>query len=86
MRTASYELSLLIPKGKQYRAMFVSSCLNLPELIGLRPDLSLTYKILYFHENQLEYPIQSEKERDFQFGFNQYLSCIISNRILFNSK
>ena len=33
-------------------------------------------KILYFHENQLVYPVQVTKERDFQFGYNQILSAL----------
>ncbi|KAJ8977790.1 hypothetical protein NQ317_014696 [Molorchus minor] len=39
------------------------SVLNLAELLGLRPDLSKLRKIVYFHENQLIYPVQQIKER-----------------------
>ncbi len=35
-----------------------------------------TRKILYFHENQLIYPVQQSKERDFQYGYNQVLSAL----------
>jgi len=51
--------------------------LNLAELVALRPELTNVKKVLYFHENQLTYPIQEHKqrpERDFQFGYNQILS------------
>ena len=34
--------------------LFVSSMLNLAELLALRPDLVTAKKIVYFHENQLE--------------------------------
>lgn len=30
--------------------------------------------MLYFHENQIVYPVRNEKERDFQYGYNQILS------------
>jgi len=64
----------------------VSSTTNLTELIGLRPDLISCRKILYFHENQLIYPVRKHQERDFQYGYNQILSCLTADIILFNSK
>jgi len=48
--------------------------LNLAELAALRPDLGKLKKVLYFHENQLAYPVQKCQERDFQYGYNQILS------------
>lgn len=48
--------------------------LNLCELVALRPDLAALKKVLYFHENQLVYPVRQDKERDFQYGYNQVLS------------
>lgn len=44
------------------------------ELVALRPDLARLKKVLYFHENQLAYPVQKDQERDFQYGYNQILS------------
>ena len=57
-----------------FRYLFSSSVLNLSELVALRPDLSLLHKIIYFHENQLIYPIQKSFEGDFQYGYNQILT------------
>jgi len=56
------------------RVLFCSSVLNLAELVALRPDLQLLKKIIYFHENQLIYPVKKQQDRDFQFGYNQILS------------
>lgn len=56
------------------RILFASSVLNLTELVALRPDLGKLKKILYFHENQLVYPVKKCQERDFQYGYNQILS------------
>lgn len=56
------------------RTLFTSSVLNLAELIGLRPDLNQLKKVLYFHENQLIYPVRKQQERDFQYGYNQIIS------------
>ena len=54
--------------------MFASSVLNLAELVALRPDFAQLKKVLYFHENQLIYPVRKQQDRDFQYGFNQILS------------
>ncbi|XP_010118823.1 PREDICTED: glycosyltransferase-like domain-containing protein 1, partial [Chlamydotis macqueenii] len=65
--------------------LFASSVLNLAELVALRPDLGKLKKLLYFHENQLAYPVQKCKERDFQYGYNQILSCLVADVVVFNS-
>lgn len=57
-----------------FRYLFTSANLNLAELVGLRPDLEKLKKILYFHENQLVYPVRKTKDRDFQYGYNQVVS------------
>ena len=64
--------------------IFASSMLNLTELFGLRPDLQQCTTILYFHENQLEYPRRGEK-LDFHFGWIQILSCLAADKVVFNS-
>jgi hypothetical protein len=68
-----------------YRTIFTTSVLNLSELVALRPDLAKCHKIMYFHENQLSYPTREVKERDFQYGYNQILSALCADEVLFNS-
>ena len=65
--------------------VFTTSVGSLPEIIALCPNLSNSYKVLYFHENQLAYPTQSIKDRDYQYGYNQILSALIADIVLFNS-
>ncbi|XP_054871599.1 glycosyltransferase-like domain-containing protein 1 isoform X1 [Amphiprion ocellaris] len=84
-RTAALYFSQTIPVCPSYRVLFSSSVLNLCELVALRPDLALLKKVLYFHENQLVYPVRKDQERDFQYGYNQVLSCLVSDVVLFNS-
>ncbi|KAG1710442.1 Glycosyltransferase-like domain-containing protein 1 [Nymphon striatum] len=84
-RTASLYLADVIPDIHSFRVLFTTSVLNMAELIALRPDLSQLYKILYFHENQLCYPVQNVKERDFQYGYNQILSSLVVDKVIFNS-
>ncbi|XP_063115103.1 glycosyltransferase-like domain-containing protein 1 isoform X3 [Cavia porcellus] len=84
-RTAALYFSQNIPISEHYRVLFASSVLNLTELVALRPDLGKLKKILYFHENQLVYPVKKYQERDFQYGYNQILSCLVADVVVFNS-
>eukprot|EP00794_Sanderia_malayensis_P003340 gene3340-3829_t len=85
MRTSSFHFASAIKREHSYKFLFASAVLNLAELVGLRPDLQGVKKILYFHENQLVYPVRKQKERDFQFGYNQIISCMAADVVLFNS-
>ncbi|XP_072541359.1 tRNA-queuosine alpha-mannosyltransferase [Salminus brasiliensis] len=84
-RTAALYFMQAIPASPSYRVLFASSVLNLAELVALRPDLASLKKILYFHENQLIYPVRKSQERDFQYGYNQILSCLVADVVVFNS-
>ena len=68
--------------------VFASSFLPLAELIGLCPRLATIPKILYFHENQLAYPVREAHsgERDFHFGFTQIVSAAAADLCVFNSE
>ncbi|XP_035824606.1 glycosyltransferase-like domain-containing protein 1 isoform X2 [Aplysia californica] len=85
-RTSALYFSQTIPSGKNYRYLFSSSVLNLAELIALRPDLAALKKIIYFHENQLIYPVRKRQDRDFQYGYNQILSSMVADSVIFNSE
>ncbi|NXF01583.1 GTDC1 protein, partial [Smithornis capensis] len=84
-RTSALCFMQTVPTNCNYRVLFASSVLNLAELTALRPDLGKLKKILYFHENQLAYPVQKCQERDFQYGYNQILSCLVADVVVFNS-
>lgn len=85
-RIGALYFSETIPRDHHYKALFTSSVLNLAELIGLRPDLAPCRKIVYFHENQLNYPVREIKERDCQYGLNQIMTCLSADQIVFNSR
>lgn len=73
-RTSALYFSQVIPLEKKYTVLFTSSVLNLAELLGIRRDLNTCQKIVYFHENQLVYPVREIKERDCQYGLNQIMT------------
>lgn len=57
----------------------------------IRHALKDTKLYLYFHENQLAYPWQEDGEdkklkRDLHYGFMNYTSALVADKILFNSK
>ncbi|CAL8126300.1 unnamed protein product [Orchesella dallaii] len=84
-RTSALFFFQNIPKIKNLKCLFTSCVLPLHELLGLRPDLQSCKKVVYFHENQLIYPVRKAKERDFQYGYNQIMTCLAADLILFNS-
>ena len=51
------------------------------------PPLASTPAALYFHENQLAYPVRDEHTgaRDHHFGFTQILSAHAADAVWFNS-
>lgn len=86
MRTSAlYFAEHIEETASPYSCVFVSAVTNLAELLGLRPDLMSAHKVLYFHENQLVYPVRNQKDRDFQHGYSQIISCLAADKILFNS-
>lgn len=67
--------------------LFASAYLPLTDLVALRPELAAVPRVLYFHENQLAYPVRDDRtgERDFHFGFSQLVAALAATRCVFNS-
>jgi len=65
-----------------------SAYVPLAELVGLCPALAGVPRVLFFHENQLVYPVREEHagERDAHFGFTQLVSALAADRCVFNSR
>jgi glycosyltransferase involved in cell wall biosynthesis len=67
--------------------ILASSYLPLAEWRGLVPELGDVPAVLYFHENQLAYPMRPEHsgERDLHYGFTQLVSSLAADECWFNS-
>ena len=66
--------------------LFASDFLNLADLVALRPRRLLDVpKVVYFHENQLTYPVLREDQRDYQFAFTNITTGLVADRLFFNS-
>uniref|UniRef100_A0AAG5DD99 tRNA-queuosine alpha-mannosyltransferase n=1 Tax=Anopheles atroparvus TaxID=41427 RepID=A0AAG5DD99_ANOAO len=85
-RMSALQFAGSIPATNTYRTIFCSSVLNLAELIGMRADLASCRKVVYFHENQLSYPVRDSKTRDVQYGVNQITTSLCADVVLFNSQ
>ncbi|MGE5294733.1 MAG: DUF3524 domain-containing protein [Solirubrobacterales bacterium] len=73
-------------QGSRWDLLLCSDMLNLAEFRGLAPrcvrDLPA---IIYFHENQLTYPVQCESDRDYQFALTNLTSALAADAVWFNS-
>jgi glycosyltransferase involved in cell wall biosynthesis len=75
-----------LSQGARWDLLFCSDMLNLAEFLGLGPkEVRNLPSILYFHENQLTYPVRVENERDYQFGMTNMTSALAANAVWFNS-
>jgi glycosyltransferase involved in cell wall biosynthesis len=50
-----------------------------------RGDLARVPVALYFHENQLTYPLQPHEKRDLHYGFINFVSALRADAVFFNS-
>ncbi len=88
MRGAALAMGELLSERRgTFDALLVSDYLDLAALLGTRAELLGGVPcVAYFHENQLTYPLPSEDERDYQFGFTNITTCLAADRVLFNSR
>ena len=67
-RCSSLQFEDKLPNAEDVSVLLVSSVFPLAEFIGTHVEYATKRKVIYFHENQLVYPVQETKERDFQYG------------------
>lgn len=72
--------------GQQWDVLFCSSMLDLPGFLGHACQLvGGVPTVVYFHENQLTYPVRHEDERDLHFAVTNLLTGHAADSIWFNS-
>jgi glycosyltransferase involved in cell wall biosynthesis len=85
--TFSQQVSALLEKGRKWDVVFCSDMLNLAEFLALVPvEVAKLPKVIYFHENQLTYPVRVEDERDYQFAMTNLTSALAADAVWFNSQ
>ncbi len=72
--------------GGDAEVIFCSDMLCVADLRALLPTPVRELPIVcYFHENQLTYPLQDERLRDYQYGMTNITSCLAADALWFNS-
>lgn len=73
--------------GERWHGIWCSDMLDLATLRGLLPaPLAALPAVVYFHENQLTYPVREERERDLHFAFTNLTSALAATEVWFNSE
>lgn len=86
MRGSALHFADLLAGRRPPDVLVATDFLNLAELAGVGPAwLRHVPTLLYFHENQLTYPLPDEADRDYQFAFTHLTSCLAADRVAFNS-
>ena len=72
--------------GECWDAVLTTDMLNLAEFRGLCPaEICRLPSVVYFHENQLTYPVVTAEERDLHFAFTNLTTSLAATRVWFNS-
>ncbi|MBU1342395.1 MAG: DUF3524 domain-containing protein [Proteobacteria bacterium] len=67
-----------------FDAIITTDMLDLTDFLALAGK-NLPPVLMYFHENQLSYPLAPDEKRDFHLGFTNIVSAVAADKILFNS-
>jgi glycosyltransferase involved in cell wall biosynthesis len=85
MRGAALYFARELPDPGGYDLVLTSDLLSVSDLKAMWGAASPPV-IVYFHENQLSYPVPRGQERDQHFGFTNITSCLTADRVIFNSR
>ena len=84
--TFAEELQERQQQGERWDVLFATDMLNLAELLGLTARATCQLpSVLYFHENQLTYPVQQADPRDLHFACTNFVSALAADRLWFNT-
>lgn len=83
--TLAEQVQQLAP-GTSWDLLLASDMLNLAEFAGLVPAaVHRLPRVVYFHENQLTYPVRHPDPRDLHFAFTNLASALAADAVWFNS-
>jgi glycosyltransferase involved in cell wall biosynthesis len=85
MRGAALYLAGKLPAPRNYDGLIVTDLMSLADLKALWQD-ACPPTMVYFHENQLTYPLAPGESMDYQFGFTDITTAVTADRVLFNSR
>jgi glycosyltransferase involved in cell wall biosynthesis len=85
MRGAALYLAKKVQAPADYDGLITSSLMSLADLKALW-GADCPRALVYFHENQLSYPLPAGESMDYQFGFTDVTTGLVADRVLFNSQ
>ncbi len=84
--TFADEVAHRVGQGEAWDLLFCSDMLDLAQFKGLAPTpIHRLPCLVYFHENQLTYPVRFEKERDLHFALANLSTALAADHLWFNS-
>ncbi len=85
--TLAREVAGLRERGEGWDALVCTDMLDLATFRGLAPrPVADLPAVVYFHENQLTYPVQEEHERDLHFAYTNCTTALAADACWFNSR
>ncbi len=84
MRGAALFFVKKIPLLKDYDALITTDLMSLSDFKALCGQ-TFPPSLVYFHENQMTYPLAPGESMDFQFGFTDITTALAADHIFFNS-
>ena len=85
MRGAALYFIKKSPSFEGYNGLITTDLMSLSDFKALSNG-NCPPALVYFHENQLTYPLAPGEHTDFQFGFTDITTALAADRILFNSR
>ncbi|MFP4443885.1 MAG: DUF3524 domain-containing protein [Spirochaetia bacterium] len=85
MRGAALHFYRTVKNPEDYDLIFTSDMMSFSDLKALWGS-RCPKGVVYFHENQLSYPLPAGEKMDYQFGFTDITTCLTADRIIFNSR
>lgn len=74
------------PARARFDLLLTTDILDLAAFLGLSGDLAAGLpRAVYFHENQLTYPLPPGRGRDLSFAWTNYTTALAADALLFNS-
>ena len=84
MRGAALHFFRKLPALEGYRGLITTDLMSLADFKALTSK-HCPPALVYFHENQLTYPLAPGEHMDFQFGFTDITTALTADKVLFNS-
>ena len=85
MRGAALYFTNQISSLEKYAGLITTDLMSLSDFKALSNGI-FPPALVYFHENQLTYPLAPGEHMDYQFGFTDITTALAADRVIFNSQ